>query len=186
MANKQLTLAEQDSIIALLRQRFEQHVERHSGIDWQRVENKLRNNPRALWSIFEMDKTGGEPDVIGYDTLNDQYIYCDCSKESPAGRRSLCYDRTALNARKTHKPVNSVCDMAEEMGIALLTESDYFMLQSNCTVDTKTSSWLNTPPEVRKLGGALFGDYRFGRTFIYHNGADSYYGARGFRGLIRI
>ncbi len=173
-------------LISNLQSRFEKNKKRHDNIEWTKVQAKLEAQPEKLWSLNEMEKTGGEPDVIGFDTDTNQYIFCDCSLESPKGRRSLCYDREALESRKEYKPVNSAIDVAKEMGIELLTEEQYHELQKHGNFDTKTSSWLATPIEVRKLGGAIFGDWRFGRVFVYHNGAESYYAARGFRGILKI
>jgi hypothetical protein len=161
-------------------------MNRHKGIDWSKVQSRLEASPGKLWTLDEMETTGGEPDVVGYDKKSGEYIFYDCSAESPNGRRSLCYDRKALDARKEHKPKNSVLDLAAEMGVELLTEEQYRELQTLGNFDTKTSSWIVTPPEIRKLGGALFGDYRYGTVFIYHNGADSYYAARGFRASLLV
>jgi hypothetical protein len=161
-------------------------MNRHSGIEWAKVQDKLESNLQKLWSLYEMERTGGEPDVVAQDTKTGEYIFYDCSKESPKGRRSLCYDREALESRKEYKPENSAIDMCALMGIELLSEDEYMALQKLENFDTKTSSWVKTPAELRELGGAIFGDWRFGRVFIYHNGAESYYGARGFRGALRI
>lgn len=186
-ANEKKLLAEQqEELFKVLQSRFEKNMNRHQGIEWAKVKAKLESNKEKLWSINEMERTGGEPDVVGYENTTDEYIFCDCSAETPKGRRSICYDREALESRKAHKPENSAIDMANDMGIELLTEEQYKELQKLGNFDTKTSSWLKTPPGIRKLGGAIFGDYRYGRVFIYHNGADSYYSVRGFRGLIRI
>jgi len=173
-------------LFRLLQTRFEQHMTRHANIAWADVQARLEANPDKLWSLSEMERTGGEPDVIGYDETTSEFVFADCSPESPAGRRNVCYDREALDARKNFKPKDTAMDMAAAMGIELLTEEQYHALQRLGEFDTKTSSWLKTPADVRKLGGALFGDWRFGRVFIYHNGADSYYGARGFRGMLRV
>ncbi len=173
-------------IIDLLKTRFEKNPERHKGIKWQDVAKKLERDAGKLRSLAMMEETGGEPDVIGFDKKSGSFIFCDCSAESPAGRRSLCYDHEALEKRKEHKPKNSAKKMAEEMGIELLDEEQYKHLQSLGKFDTKTSSWIETPPEIRKLGGAIFADYRFGRVFVYHNGAESYYAGRGFRGMLKI
>ena len=173
-------------LIDLLKTRFEKNPERHKGIKWQDVAKKLERDAGKLRSLARMEETGGEPDVIGFDKKSGMFIFCDCSAESPAGRRSLCYDHEALEKRKEHKPKNSAKHMAEEMGIELLDEEQYKHLQSLGKFDTKTSSWIETPPEIRKLGGAIFADYRFGRVFVYHNGAESYYAARGFRGIIEV
>jgi len=173
-------------LFKILHARFEKHMDRHQELDWQKVQTNLEKDAEKLWSLNEMEETGGEPDVIGYDAKTDQYLFCDCSAESPKGRRSLCYDQDALESRKEHKPKNSAVGMAAEMGIELLTEEQYRDLQQLGKFDTKTSSWVATPTEIRALGGAIFGDLRFGRVFIYHNGAESYYGARGFRGLLKV
>lgn len=175
-----------EELLGLLQARFENNTARHKEVEWEKVQIRLEQNPSKLWSINEMEETGGEPDVIGYDKDTDEFIYCDCSPESPKGRRSICYDQDALESRKKHKPRNSAESMAAEMGVDILTEQQYFELQKLGKFDTKTSSWILTPPQIRSLGGAIFGDCRFGRVFIYHNGAESYYGARGFRGLLRV
>lgn len=171
-------------LMALLRARFAKNRQRHEGIEWTDVQSRLEKNPEKLWSLNEMEETGGEPDVIAHE--NGHYIFCDCSAETPKGRRSLCYDPEALESRKEHKPKDSAIGMAADMGVEILTEEQYLELQKLGNFDTKTSSWLATPPEVRKLGGAIFGDRRFGRVFIYHNGAESYYGVRGFRARLKI
>ncbi len=181
-----LTSQEITSLIKTLKTRFEKNNHRHATIKWVEVEQKLLKNPAKLWSINEMEKSGGEPDVVLYDEKTNQYIFIDCATESPKGRRSLCYDKTALDSRKEYKPANNVVDVACQMGIELLTEEQYFELQKIEPFDTKTSSWLKTPDKIRDLGGAIFGDFRFGRVFIYHNGAESYYAARGFRGMLRL
>ncbi|MCM3634289.1 DUF4256 domain-containing protein [Paenibacillus camelliae] len=188
MSNETRVLAPDlsDEIFTLLKARFEKNMDRHQGLEWTSVQAKLEANPAKLWSLYEMERTEGEPDVVGYDEATGEYIFVDCSPESPKGRRSVCYDRAALEARKQHKPANSAMDMAAEMGIEMLNEEQYRELQKLGKFDTKTSSWLTTPPEIRKLGGAIFGDYRYGQVFVYHNGADSYYGARGFRGTLRV
>lgn len=183
---RELDPAQREELLNTLQVRFEKNMHRHEGLSWEDVRARLEADDKSLWSLSEMERTGGEPDVIGYDETTGQFIFCDCSRESPMGRRSLCYDREALESRKKHKPENSAMDLATEMGIELLTEEEYFRLQQVGPFDTKTSSWLKTPPELRKLGGALFGDYRYGRVFIYHNGAESYYAARGFRGLLKV
>ncbi|SEE20524.1 DUF4256 domain-containing protein [Pseudomonas kilonensis] len=177
---------EQDDLIQTLKTRFEQNLNRHPDILWADVQAKLETNPNALKSLQAMDATGGEPDVIGLDPKTGAVTFCDCAKESPTGRRSLCYDRAALDARKENKPKGSAVEMAEEMGIALLTEDQYRALQTLGEFDAKTSSWLATPSALRSLDGAIFGDYRYGRVFIYHNGVQSYYAARGFRGLLQV
>lgn len=181
-----LTPEEIEVLIKTLKKRFENNLHRHETLQWNKIQEKLEANPEKMWSLNEMEKSGGEPDVVAYDDNTNEYIYFDCSPESPKGRRSVCYDREALEARKKYPPKTSAMDMAAEMGVEILDEEQYRQLQSFENFDQKTSSWLKTPDEVRKLGGAIFGDYRFGRVFVYHNGADSYYGARGFRGLIRI
>ena len=186
MATKKLSAAVQKELLDLLKIRFEQNSQRHKNLDWEKIQLRLEKYPEKLWSLSEMEKTGGEPDVIGYDSENDAFIFCDCSKESPKGRRSVCYDREALDARKENKPENNAIDMAVEMGIEILTEELYKNLQKLEKFDEKTSSWIKTPDEIRKLGGALFADFRYGNVFIYHNGASSYYAARGFRGLLKV
>lgn len=183
---KKLTSSQQKEILDTLKDRFEKNKDRHKGLEWNKVQAKLEANPEKLWSLFEMERTGGEPDVAGFDKKAGEYLFYDCSSESPKGRRSLCYDREALEARKAHKPKNSAVDMAVTMGIELLTEEEYRSLQLLGNFDLKTSSWVKTPSDVRKLGGALFCDRRYGRVFLYHNGADSYYAARGFRGVLRV
>lgn len=177
---------ERHDLLLALEARFEKNMRRHIGVAWGEVRARLEGDPGALRSLREMETTGGEPDVIGLEQGTDRFIYCDCSPETPAGRRSVCYDGEALASRKEHKPMNSAIDMAAAMGIALLTEDQYRALQKLGAFDTKTSSWIETPPDVRALGGALFCDRRYGRVFLYHNGAQSYYAARGFRGSIRI
>ncbi len=183
---KVLSAEQREELLAVLKARFETHMNRHRGLEWASVQARLEANPEKLWSLYEMERTGGEPDVVGYDAETGEYIFYDCSPESPAGRRSLCYDREALEARKEHKPESSAIDMAAAMGIELLTEEQYRELQELGDFDTKTSSWLKTPPEIRKLGGALFADRRYGRVFVYHNSAPSYYSSRGFRGSLRV
>jgi len=173
-------------MLRTLEARFAKNMHRHRGIAWPEVRSKLEGSSAALRSLREMDSTGGEPDVIGHDKESGVYTFCDCSPESPAGRRSVCYDREALTSRKEHKPENSAVDMAAAMGIDLVTEEQYRALQELGEFDTKTSSWVSTPPEVRKLGGALFCDRRYGKVFLYHNGAQSYYASRGFRGTVRV
>ncbi|MBL7887854.1 MAG: DUF4256 domain-containing protein [Flavobacterium sp.] len=182
------TLPENISVelLEVLKARFEKNSNRHLSIDWSHVQTKLEANPNKLWSLYEMEKTGGEPDVVGYDEKTNEFIFFDCAIESPIGRRSFCYDREALDARKEHKPKNSAVDMADEMGIEILTETEYRDLQKLGNFDNKTSSWIKTPTEIRKLDGALFGDFRYNTTFIYHNGAQSYYAARGFRCVLRV
>jgi len=184
--NAELSPEEKEQLLSALHARFEKNGNRHAGVEWAKVKKKLEGSPGKLWSLNEMERTGGEPDVIGYDKNTDEYIFYDCSAESPKGRRSLCYDRAALDARKEFKPENSAVDAAEAMGIELLTEQQYRELQQTGNFDTKTSSWVKTPDEVRKLGGAVFCDRRYNTVFLYHNGADSYYAARGFRGVLRV
>ena len=181
-----LSAAERDKLVATLRARFEENPSRHKSIKWEKVEARLMGSPAKLSSLFQMEETGGEPDVIGYDKNSVEYIFYDCSAETPKGRRSVCYDREALNSRKEHKPKNSALDMAEEMGIEILSEDDYRQLQTLGEFDLKTSSWIETPDKIRRLGGALFCDRRFDHVFLYHNGAESYYAARGFRGKLRV
>ena len=183
---KQLPPRQREELLGALKTRFEKNMNRHQGLEWAKVLARLEANAEKLWSLQEMERTGGEPDVVGQDKKSGEYVFYDCSEQSPAGRASLCYDREALDSRKEHKPKSSVMDMAADMGIEVLTEDQYFELQKLGEFDTKRSSWLKTPPEIRKLGGALFGDRRFGRVFIYHNGAESYYSSRGFRGLLRV
>ncbi len=173
-------------IINVLKNRFEKNMNRHKDIIWDAVQAKLEGNKEKLISLKQMEETGGEPDVVRYDEMTGEYIFYDCSAESPKGRRSICYDREALESRKEHKPNNNAIDMAEAMGIELLTQEQYRELQTLGNFDSKTSSWLKTPPEIRKLGGAIFADYRYGNVFVYHNGAESYYGVRGFRGSLRV
>ena len=183
---KKLSSAQINELLKTLKSRFEKNMNRHKGLEWANVQEKLEANNDKLWSLDDMEVTGGEPDVVGYDKKTNEYIFYDCSAESPKGRRSLCYDRKALDARKEHKPANSVIDMATEMGIEVLTEEQYRELQKFGEFDTKTSSWVATPANIRKLGGAIFCDRRYDTIFIYHNGADSYYAARGFRGSLRV
>lgn len=181
-----LSAAQRQELLSILKARFEKHMERHAGFAWAEVQARLAAHPDKLWPLHEMEQSGGEPDLIGVDQKTGEYIFCDCSPESPAGRRSLCYDDAALEARKENKPAGSAVGMAAVMGIELLSEEEYRELQQLGKFDLKTSSWLKTPDDVRKLGGALFGDRRYGRVFTYHNGAISYYAARGFRGLLRV
>jgi hypothetical protein len=183
---KQLPAKEQEVLLNILKTRFEKNMNRHKGLEWSKVASRLLADIGKLWSLNEMEKTGGEPDVVALDKKTGEYIFFDCSAESPAGRRSFCYDRQALDARKENKPKNSALDMAEAMGIELLPEPQYRELQQIGKFDTKTSSWIQTPAAIRKLGGALFADYRYATVFVYHNGAESYYAARGFRGLLRV
>lgn len=182
---KKLSSEQREELLNILKTRFEKHPERHQGLEWAKIQEKLEKSPEKLWSLHEMERTGGEPDVIAYDAAEDVYMFCDCSPETP-GRRSICYDRAALEARKKHKPETSALDVAAEMGIQMLDEEEYRALQQLGNFDQKTSSWILTPAPIRKLGGALFGDYRYGRVFIYHNGADSYYASRSFRGALRV
>jgi hypothetical protein len=183
---KELSPEQREELLRALKARFEKNLKRHRGLEWAKVQAKLEANPKKLWSLNEMERTGGEPDVVGHDKKTGEYIFYDCSAESPKGRRSLCYDAEALEARKEHKPENNSIEMAAAMGIELLTEEQYRELQKLGNFDTKTSSWIKTPSEIRKLGGAIFCDYRYGNVFVYHNGADSYYAARGFRGSQRV
>ena len=173
-------------LLNLLKVRFEKNMNRHKGLEWDKVQAKLEANKEKLWSLNEMERTGGEPDVVGYDETTGEYIFYDCSAESPKGRRSICYDREALESRKEHKPGNSAVDMAAAMGIEILTEEQYGELQKFENFDMKTSSWLKTPSDIRNLGGAIFADFRYGNVFVYHNSAESYYGSRGFRGSLRV
>jgi len=183
---KDIKAKQREELLEVLKRRFEQNMSRHEGLEWAEVQAKLESNTEKLWSLNEMERSGGEPDVVGYDKRTDEYIFYDCSAESPAGRRSVCYDRTALDSRKEFKPKDTAMDMAAAMGIGILSEEQYRELQKLGEFDTKTSSWLETPAEIRKLGGAIFGDRRYNHVFVYHNGADSYYGARGFRGSLRV
>jgi len=184
--SRKLTLQQSDEILSILKIRFEKNVKRHEGIDWNKVQEKLEAKPEKLWSLNEMDITGGEPDVVGFDEKTDTYLFYDCSAESPKGRRSVCFDHEALAARKEHQPNDSAINMATEMGIELLTEEDYRSLQRLGEFDLKTSSWVQTPENIRKLDGALFCDRRYNTVFVYHNGAQSYYSARGFRGFLKV
>ena len=181
-----LSSKQREELIKTLKARFEKNMKLHKGVEWAKVQDRLETNPEKLWSLNEMETTGGEPDVIGQDKKTGEYIFYDCSPESPAGRRSLCYDREALVSRKEHKPKNNVVDVAEAMGIKLLSEEQYRELQQHGKFDTKTSSWIQTPDEIRELGGALFCDRRYNHVFVYHNGAESYYAARGFRGSLSV
>jgi len=186
MSKKELSLEQSEEHLRTLKARFEKNMNRHKGIEWAKVQAKLEANAKQLWSLNEMERTGGEPDVVGFDKKTGEYLFYDCSPESPKGRRSVCYDREALDARKEHKPKDSAMDMAAAIGIELLTEEQYRELQKLGDFDTKTSSWVKTPSEIRKLGGALYCDRRYNHVFVYHNGAESYYGARAFRGLLRV
>jgi hypothetical protein len=183
---KELSAEQQEELLKTLKDRFEKNMIRHKGLEWAKVQSKLEANPEKLWSLDDMEITGGEPDVVSYDKKTDEYVFYDCSAESPKGRRSLCYDRQALDSRKEHKPESSALDVAAAMGIEILTEEQYRELQQFGKFDTKTSSWVKTPADIRKLGGAIFCDYRYGTVFMYHNGAESYYAARAFRGSLRV
>ncbi|MCC6683476.1 MAG: DUF4256 domain-containing protein [Bacteroidia bacterium] len=186
---RELASATRKEILGILKTRFEKNMSRHKGVEWAKVQARLEANAEKLWSLNEMEKTGGEPDVVvfgGSAKKNEEYVFCDCSAESPTGRRSLCYDREGLESRKEFKPENTAIDMAATMGIELLTEEQYRALQQLGKFDAKTSSWLATPASIRKLGGSIFGDFRYGTVFVYHNGAQSYYAARGFRGLLLV
>jgi len=183
---QQLSSAQRQELLGVLQARFEKNMNRHKGLEWGEVQAKLEANPEKLWSLKEMESTGGEPDVVGHDKKTGEFIFYDCSAESPKGRRSICYDREALNARKENKPKDSALDMAAAMGVELLTEEQYRDLQKLGSFDTKTSSWVLTPAEIRKLGGALYCDRRYNQVFLYHNGADSYYAARGFRSSLTV
>jgi hypothetical protein len=185
-ATQELSKEQEEELLKRLKERFEKNMNRHKNIEWTKVHTKLKDNPEKLRSLNEMEKTGGEPDVVGFDKNTGEYIFYDCSKESPAGRRSICYDREALESRKEHKPKNNAVDMAADMGIELLTEQEYRELQKLGDFDTKTSSWIKTPDKIRMLGGAVFCDFRYDTVFVYHNGAESYYAGRGFRGVLRI
>ena len=183
---KELSPKQREELLTTLKARFEKNMNRHQGLEWTKVRARLEANAEKLWSLNEMERTGGEPDIVGQDKNTGEYAFYDCSPESPKGRTSLCYDREALDSRKEHKPKSSAMDMAAAMGAELLTEEQYQDLQRLGDFDTKSSSWLKTPGDIRKLGGAIFGDRRFGRVFVYHNGAESYYSGRGFRGWLRV
>ncbi|WP_238882899.1 DUF4256 domain-containing protein [Clostridium sp. YIM B02551] len=183
---KELLPEQREELIKTLKSRFEKNTNRHEGLQWDSVEEKLEANIEKMWSLNQMEVTGGEPDVIGYDEKSGEYIFYDCSSESPKGRRSVCYDPEALESRKEHKPKNSAIGMADDMGIEILTEEQYRELQKLGNFDMKTSNWVKTPSDIRKLGGAIFTDFRYDNVFVYHNGAESYYGSRGFRGSIRV
>ena len=186
MAKKQLSPQQREELLKTLKARFEKNMNRHKGVEWAKVQAKLEASPEKLWSLGEMETTGGEPDVVGHDKKTGDYIFYDCSAETPKGRRSFCYDREALDTRKEHKPANNAVDIAAAMGVELLTEEQYRELQQLGEFDLKTSSWVKTPTEIRKLGGALFCDRRYDHVFVYHNGAESYYAARGFRGSLKV
>jgi hypothetical protein len=183
---KELSGERREEIMKALKSRFEKNMDRHKGLEWAELQVKLEANNEKLWSLNEMEKTGGEPDVVGHSKETGEYIFYDCSAESPKGRRSVCYDREGQESRKEHKPENNAIDMATAMGVEILTEEEYRELQKLGNFDTKTSSWVKTPSEIRKLGGALFADFRYGNVFVYHNGAPSYYAARGFRAALRV
>src|SRR5215475_8914724 len=184
--NPKLAPEKREELLRALKARFEKNMNRHKGLEWAKVQAKLEANTEKLWSLYEMERTGGEPDVVGHDKKTGEHIFYDCSAESPKGRRSICYDREALESRKEHKPENSAIEMASAMGIELLSEEQYRELQKLGKFDMKTSNWVKTPSDIRKLGGAIFVDYRYGNVFVYHNGAESYYAARGFRGSLRV
>lgn len=181
-----LSAVEREDILETLKSRFEANKSRHKGLKWSSIQARLEDQPQKLWSLSEMERTGGEPDVIGQDKKTGEYIFADCSPETPSGRKNTCYDREALNSRKQHKPENSAIDMAQELGIEILSVEEYQQLQKLGEFDQKTSSWVKTPDDIRQRGGALFGDRRYGQVFIYHNGAQSYYSVRGFRGSLRV
>jgi Protein of unknown function (DUF4256) len=183
---KKLSYEQSEKLFNILKARFEKNMIRHKGVDWDKVQARLDGMPEKQWSLHAMEETGGEPDVVSHDKKSGEYIFYDCSPESPKGRRSICYDHEALEARKEHKPENSAIQMAADMGIELLSEDQYRELQNLGAFDSKTSSWVKTPTNIRKLGGAIFGDFRFGKVFIYHNGAESYYAARAFRGSLKV
>lgn len=186
MAKKKLSVTEQKELLNTLKTRFEENMPRHKGLKWDNVQAKLDKSPAKLWTLHQMESTGGEPDVVAFDTKSGEFVFYDCSPESPKERRSLCYDRAALDSRKQHKPKDSAMDMAKEMGVEMISEEEYRSLQETGEYDLKTSSWVLTPSEVRLLGGAIFCDRRFNRVFTYHNGAESYYGSRGFRGKVKV
>ncbi|MBM9498953.1 DUF4256 domain-containing protein [Leptospira sp. 201903071] len=183
---KELSSEQREILLEILKVRFEKNKKRHEGIEWEKVRKRLEASSEKLWTLHEMERTGGEPDVVGQDKKTGEYIFYDCSEESPKGRRSVCYDREGLESRKEHKPENSAVDMAAAMGIELLTEEEYRELQKLGSFDLKTSSWLKTPADIRKLGGAIFADHRYGKVFVYHNGAPSYYAVRAFRGSLKV
>jgi hypothetical protein len=185
---KELSPEQREELLRILKSRFEKNMDRHKGLEWVKVQARLNQSGQGekFWSLDEMERTGGEPDVVGYDEKTGEYIFYDCSAESPKGRRSVCYDREALESRKEHKPQNNAIDMASAMGVEILTEAQYRELQKLGNFDTKTSSWVKTPSDIRKRGGAIFADFRYGNVFVYHNGAESYYAARAFRGSLRV
>ena len=186
ITKKKLSAEQRDELILVIRARFERNMNRHKGMNWPAIETKLKASPEKVWSLSEMERTGGEPDVVAVDKKAGEYIFMDCAAESPKGRRSVCYDHEALESRKEHKPKDSALGMADDMGIEILSEEQYRSLQNLGTFDSKTSSWIKTPDDIRKRGGAIFADWRYGHVFVYHNGAESYYAARGFRGLLRV
>jgi hypothetical protein len=186
ISNKEITQEDRYELLGTLQTRFNKYMSYHRNLEWSKIQAKLEENPEKLWSLYEMERTGGEPDVVGYDEQTDEYIFFDCSKETPKDRRSICYDREALASRKEHKPKDSAIDMATNMGIEILSEDEYRRLQELGEFDLKTSSWIKTPDKIRKLGGALFCDRRYDTVFVYHNGAESYYSVRGFRGSLRV
>jgi hypothetical protein len=183
---KELSAKQQEELLGTMKSRFEKNMNRHKGLDWAKVQARLEAKPDKLWSLQEMERTGGEPDVVGQDKKTGEYVFYDCSAQSPKGRTSLCYDREALDARKEFKPKSSAMDLAAAIGVELLVEEEYFELQKLGEFDTKSSSWIKTPTEIRKLGGAIYGDRRYGRVFVGHNGAESYYAGRGFRGSLKV
>ncbi len=183
---KELSPKQSEGLLKALKARFEKHANRHEGLRWTSVQAKLEKQPEKLWSLHQMEETGGEPDVVGYQKKSDEYMFVDCSPESPSGRRSVCYDRAAWESRKEHRPEDTAMDMASAMGMEIITEEQYRELQQLGSFDTKTSSWIQTPTDIRKLDGALFADRRYNHVFVYHNGASSYYAARGFRGLLQV
>jgi len=185
-SKKELSSEQRDELLIVLKARFVKHMNRHQGLEWIKIESKLLKNAEKLWSLYEMEKTGGEPDVVGHDLNTDEFHFYDCAAESPIGRRSVCYDREGLESRKQFKPDNDAMDMADSIGIEILSEEQYRALQELGNFDAKTSSWIKTPAAIRKLGGALFADFRYGEVFVYHNSAPSYYASRGFRGSLRV
>lgn len=183
---KELSSEQREELLTILKKRFEENMHRHKDLEWKNIQVKIEDNPEKMWSLNEMEESGGEPDVVDYDEQTEEFMFVDCAAESPKGRRSVCYDREGLESRKKHKPENNALDMASAMGIELLTEEQYQALQEFGPFDQKTSSWIQTPMDIRGRGGALFCDYRYGHVFLYHNGASSYYSARGFRGSLRV